>query len=695
MTRPAGRQATEFLAEAAETIEALSRELLRLEQAGGEPDPDLVNTLFREAHSLKGLASMFGVERMSALAHSVEDLLDGVRLSRVAVTPSLIDLLLDAVDVFHRMLAEIKTGTESEPPSATLAGSLTERMASLHGAPPSDPGADPLDALELAPSVRAVLTEYEEHRLRDNVRRAQRIYRVRLGFDLASFDRGLADASAQLKGLGELVSTLPAAEPGGEEIAFDLLFASLHPTADLDAALAGMAVQVMEVARHLPAVALEPVPAEEPAAAAAGAAAPAPEPGLLPEEEDAASLRSVSQTVRVDIRKLDRLMSVIGELMLARTGLQRLAESARTGQQDAGFAGELQRQTRRLERHLEELQEGILEVRMVQLGQVFDKLARLVRKIAREAGKEIDLKVQGPEVELDKLIVEELSDPLMHLIRNSIDHGIERPEERQRLGKPRRGLVTLSASQRGNHVVLEVTDDGRGIDEARVRAVALERGLLRADELEGMSRRDAISLIFQPGFSTARFVSELSGRGVGLDVVKTNIGNLSGLIDVATQSGKGTTFTITLPVTLAILRSLVVGVEGRTFAVPLSSVLEIVSVESSEVRTIERREVISVRGSTLRLARLGRVFRFPETAAPPERTFVVVVGLAQERLGIAVDELVGQQDIVIKSLGKRLGHVRGIAGATDLGGRRAVLVLDVGAIIEEVLGGDRRAAEPG
>jgi two-component system chemotaxis sensor kinase CheA len=292
--------------------------------------------------------------------------------------------------------------------------------------------------------------------------------------------------------------------------------------------------------------------------------------------------------------------------------------------------------------------------------------------------------VAGGDVELDKLIVEELSDPLMHLIRNSIDHGIEPPAARRRSGKPEVGRVRLAAAQRGNHVQIVVEDDGAGLDEERIRQVAQERGLATAQALGDLSRRELLNLIFTPGFSTARQVTALSGRGVGLDVVKTNIAELSGIIDLSTTRGLGTRFEITLPVTLAILRALVVAVAGRLYAIPLNSVLEILEVRSDEVSTLSTREVISLRGATLPLLRLGGYFRL-EGAGAPARFFVVVVGLAQERLGIAVDGLEGQQDIVVKALGQKLSGVRGIAGATDLGSRRTVLVLDVGSIIEDVV----------
>jgi two-component system chemotaxis sensor kinase CheA len=386
----------------------------------------------------------------------------------------------------------------------------------------------------------------------------------------------------------------------------------------------------------------------------------------------------------VDIHKLDRLMNVVGELVLVKSSLLAIAERLKADGGDPVLTAELHRANRALERRLDELQSGILEVRMVPLDQVFDKLARMVRKLAREVGKEIEFEVRGGDVELDKLIVEDLSDPLMHLIRNAIDHAVEPPEVRQRLGKARAGHIRLSASQRGNHVQISVEDDGAGIDEERIREVALQRGLATPEALAGMSRREAMNLIFLPGFSTARQVTTLSGRGVGLDVVKNNIANLSGIIELSSERGAGTRVELTLPVTLAIIRALVVSVAGRIYAVPLNSVLEILEVRGRELRTLSMREVLTLRGATLPVVRLARHFRL-SGGDPVDPFFVVVVGLAQERLGVAVDDLVGQQDIVVKPLGHLLHGSRGVAGATDLGDRRTVLVLDVGAIIEDVV----------
>jgi two-component system, chemotaxis family, sensor kinase CheA len=699
MSEHSRKATSEFVSEAQENIDALGRDLLRLDRGGEDPDPDLLNQVFRAAHTLKGLSSMFGVERMSRLAHALEDQLDDVRMGRRPLDAETVDLLLEAPELFSRIIAE---ESEGKPPETTEAAArLADRLRAEVRAPKA--GGDPLDTLDLPPGVRNVLTEYEEHRLRANLQKGVALLRVKVSFPLEAFDRELSELNARLKKHGEVVSTLPAAEARDpQSIGFQLLYASREPAGTVQrAAGPGTAVDAVPL-RDVPAPGPRPAPpppaaappappASSPAAAAppdAPASPPASGGGLSPTPDaglpETTSLRSASQSVRVDIHKLDRLMNAVGELVLIRSSLAAQAEKQKGDGGDPVLAGELQRLARALERKLAELQNGILEVRMVPLDQVFDKLARMVRKLAREVGKEIEFVVAGGDVELDKLIVEELSDPLMHLIRNSIDHGIEAPEVRRRSGKPEIGRVRLLASQRGNHVQIVVEDDGAGLDEERIRQVAAERGVATPQALADLSRRELLNLVFTPGFSTARKVTALSGRGVGLDVVKTNIAELSGIIDLSTTRGLGTRFEITLPVTLAILRALVVSAAQRTYAVPLNSVLEILEIRADEVRTLSTREVISLRGSTLPLLRLGQFFRL-SGAAPRERFFVVVVGLAQERLGIAVEELVGQQDIVVKPLGRALAGVRGIAGATDLGSRRTVLVLDVGAIIEEVI----------
>jgi two-component system chemotaxis sensor kinase CheA len=688
---------SEFVAEANEVLETLAHDVAVLDaQRGREPDPDLLNAIFRAAHSLKGLSAMFGQERISTLAHHLEDVLDALRLGKVQASDGLIDALLEGVDVLTLMLREAAgdpAKDETERRSLAVAETFA-RLASggVVGA------ADVLDEVGVDPAIRNVFTEYEEHRLRENVKKGISLWKVRAVFSLEDFDQRLQALNGTLKPLGEVISTLPSSQPGDDSsIAFDLIFGSARPKDEIDHAVRAVASVAPLTQKHVSEVRNTPEPLPSPNRSsprplfapetsspelAGYAGSNSPSSGVMQGAEP--SLRSLAQTVRVDISRLDSLMNTIGELLTVRANIQRLAEVAR----QAGstplpkvWAQELQKEARSLERKLDFLQQGILDVRMVPLGQVFDKLARLMRRLVRQSGKDVLFEVSGGDVELDKLIVEELSDPLMHLLRNALDHGVEAPETRVAHGKDARGTIRLNAQQLGNQVQIEVGDDGAGMDEGRIRQVAIERGLVTREATEELERRELLNLVFLPGFSTRKDVSELSGRGVGLDVVKTNLARLSGLIDIDSRRGAGTRFVLTLPLTLAIIRALIVAVGDRTFAVPLNSVVEIISVKPDELRTIERREVVDLRGQTLPFLRLSRLFGLRE--ATVDRHFVVVIGFAQERFGLAVDALIGQEDIVTKPLGGRLKNVRGIAGATELGDRRAVLVLDVGALVEE------------
>ncbi len=690
---------SDFVAEAAEILDSLNRDLAILDRSVGKRlQPDLLNGIFRSAHSLKGLASMFGEQRIAQLAHGMEDLLDRLRLGRLQMTDEVVDALIESLDTFQVVLGETARGDRSEQASRRTEAAC-ERLAQFSDAALLE-HEDALDLLELDTQIRNVLTEYEEHRLRQNLREKMEVWKVRAVFDLSDFDRRLARLNANLKTIGEVISTLPSADPGdGTGIAFDIIFATKASPQKLRSTLTNMPASFQPLFQARPSApsadhsqALAPEPAAE-------ARLPAPKPVPVAEEPappalplDADSVRrGLTQTVRVDIGRLDSLMDAVGELLLIKANVARLADEARQpGKPSPGklWGHQLHRESQLLERKLDDLQKGILEVRMVPLGQILDKLARTVRRIARESEKEVDFAMRGGEVEVDKLIVEALSDPLMHLVRNAVDHGVETAEERQRQGKRPRALVSVCATQRGNQVVIDVSDDGRGLDDERIRQVAVRTGIVTSAQAAQLSSRELHSLIFLPGFSTANRVSELSGRGVGLDVVKTNISRLSGMIDIHSEAGRGANFTITLPETLAIVRALVVSVSGRVYAVPLNAVSEIASISEKDVRTVERREVIALRGKTIPLARLARLFQHPEK--PLSRQFLLVVGLAHQRLALAVDDLLGQQDVVVKPLRGRLRHTSGIAGATDLGDRKPVLVLDPGAIIEEVVNPERR-----
>jgi two-component system, chemotaxis family, sensor kinase CheA len=698
----------EFLSEAQEIVETLSRDLLLLEQSQkeGRSDPDLLNDIFRAVHTLKGLAGMFGLPSLQTLSHTLENLLDDLRLGRVDLTQDTLDILFNGIERIQRILAS------GDGEAAHDISDLEESIDRVAEASPEQ--RDPLSDYALGENVLSVLTEYEEHRLRQNVQQGLPLYRLRVSFGLSTIDTALEELKTRARPLAELITFLPSMGGGDEEVIdLEVLLASASELEALREALCTGNALLEPVARRgaqprpeherpkpqavAPAESEPPLtaPAERPSETGATLTrSHAPNPGERV-GADALSLRSVANTVRVNIQKLDHLMNVVGELAIVRSAVSQITERLRTHPELRYLSTELHRIARGFERNLTELQDGILDVRMVPLGQVFDKLARVVRQAARDARKEIRLEMKGNETEVDKLIVEELSDPLMHLIRNAIDHGIESSDRRKELSKSTQGVISLTAYQKGKHVVIEVADDGAGMDPVRLKKRAIERGLIGEEESRDMSRDDILGLIFVPGFSTTDRITDLSGRGVGMDVVKTNISKLGGVIDVRSEVGKGTVVQITLPITLAIISALVIRVAGQTYAIPLANVQEALLLETRALRTVEGREVMTLRGGTLPLCRIRELFRLGDTHYESgRRQFVVVSQLGSRRIGLVVDLLLGQQDIVIKALGKSLRGVRGFVGATDLGDQAVTLVLDTPAILEEVLASEaRRSAE--
>ena len=689
MTDPSDKAREDFLSEAQEIVETLSRNLLALDEAHRQQnvDPSLINEAFRAVHTLKGLSSLFGAAMIGALSHNLEDVLDDLRLGRIPLDTHVLDILFKSVEGFGRALALERDAPQEKPP--TFIDQLVAEIKRIGASP--GPAADDVGEYDIDPGLLAVLTEYEEHRLRTNIQEGLKLYRMRVRFDLATIDKGLEDIKEHVKKIGEIITYLPTGESSSiDSIELDLLVASKLDIEPLRNLLTNADLVIEEVPRRLkgPAQAAVVVGSStntksRPSPPARGSLTPAVQ-AAAPLVDATGSLRSVSQTVRVDIRKLDHLMNIVGELAIVRGSLARLADRLR-GEGQRQNAADLLRLHRNFERRLAEMQEGILEVRMVPLGQVFERLSRVVRQISRDLGKEIRLVITGAETEIDKLIVEELSDPLMHMIRNAIDHGIEAADRRMLVGKPTMGTIALNAFQKGNHVMLEIEDDGRGIDSQGILRKAVHMGKVDPDEAKDLTRAEILGLIFLPGVSTREAADDVSGRGVGMDVVKTNISKLGGVIDVHSEDGIGTKMTITLPITLAIVSALLIRVADQTYAIPLASVSEAVGFDDGGLRVVDGREVMTLRGTTLPITHLERLLSVNRTSNAPRRKYVVVVTLGARRLGLVVDQLLGQQDIVIKPLGRSLAEVRGFAGATELGDQHVGLVIDTAAIIEEVL----------
>jgi two-component system chemotaxis sensor kinase CheA len=610
-------------------------------------NPDTINALFRSIHTLKGLSGLFGNTGMTDLSHALESLLDDLRLGKLNVNDHLIDFLFSNLDILRSGVEAIKDDKEKD-----FSESINAIKSFRESQRESESGVDLKGIID--DSILKVLSEYEEHRLKANVQSGLGIYFIRSIFELETFDTSLEEISQKIKSFGELVSTLPvSADVPDGSIGFNLLFSSTRPAEDL-------AIELDDSVDTL----IEPKVLESPQ-----------------EKKKERSIKSSTTTVRVDIDKLDRILNTIGELTLTKDAVKRIG-----GEMTAAFPNsELTRDTLKIsqvfERRLIELQEEVLAIRMVPIGQLFSRLAQVIRRHARETGKEISIMLYGEDTELDKSIAEEIIDPMMHLVRNSIDHGLETIEEREQKGKLTTGIISLKAYQTGSYVVIEVFDDGRGIDLEQVKKKAIEKGML--DPNSEAQKNDLLDLVFMPGLSTKDTASEISGRGVGLDIVKDKLSTLGGFVDVYTEINKGTTFILTIPITLAIIKALIVRVGEERFALPLTAITETVVVEHKDIQTIEWKNVYYIRGEMLPIISLEKIFAIETEQS--EMSFAVVVGSGRRKVGLLVDEILGQQEIVIKSLGEYFKGLTGFAGAAEIGRHEVVLVLDIESVIEKSL----------
>lgn len=609
-------------------------------------NPDTINALFRAMHTMKGLSGLFGSKGITELSHSLETLLDDIRLGKINVNEDAVNFLFKSLDILKAAIDGIKEDKEQD------LSKYVDGIKSFRSSLKENVSGPELKGI-IDEAILRVLSEYEEHRLKANLKGGSGIYLLKAIFDLSTFDTSLEELTKKIKSVGELISTLPVSESVPEgSIGFNLMFSSNRPLVEIKEETSGE-IDVVAQARQLP----------------------------QPQKKQEQSIKSTTTTVRVDIDKLDRILNTIGELTLAKDAVKRIGSELTEVHRYSSIVRDVSKVSQTLERQLAALQDEVLEIRMVPVGQLFSRLAQVIRRYSRETGKDIELTMFGEDTELDKSLAEEIVDPLMHLVRNSIDHGIEPAEKRRRKGKNEHGNIVLKAFQKGSYVVIEVIDDGRGIDIDKVRAKAVEKGLIEPDA--ELDERELINFIFAPGFSTKETATEISGRGVGMDVVKEKLAKLGGFSEVYTKKNEGTTFTLTLPITLAIIKALIVQVGEMKFAIPLTAISETIAIEQKDLQSVERREVFYLRGEMLPIMGVGHIFQI-ETQRN-DMTFAVVVGFGRRKLGILVDEIIGQQEIVIKSLGEYFKGLGGFAGAAEIGRHEVILVLDVESIIEKSL----------
>lgn len=681
-----------FIDETKEHLQSLNTQILELEQ--NPENMDTINEVFRAAHSLKGMAGTMGYKRMQTLTHDMENVFSEVRNGHIKVNASMIDCLFQCLDALEEYLATIQeTGDEGtndnemliKDLNAMLTGEKTEEDA----APPAPSKAATDVSKEKWRSIP--LGEAENHVISEAVKQGKNV----IGLTVYVQESCILKAARAflvfkaLEELGEIIISNPSAQDIEDE-KFDFDFSIIMVTdCSVEKALAA-ANKVSEIREVCGALitsggteAVEPVKGtQETVAAEAPAATKKVEPkpaAKEPKKENKAVEKKgkpvVNRTVRVDIEKLDVLMNLVSELIIAKNSLV-----SATNIEGATNAG-VNEQIEYLESVTTNLHESVMKVRMVPIESVVNKFPRMIRDLQKKLGKKMELYMSGEETELDRTVVDEIGDPLMHLLRNSADHGLESAEVRRERGKPEVGSIFLNAYQEGNNVVIEVRDDGNGIDVAAVRQKAIERGTITEEQAEYMSEKEIIDLLFLPSFSTAKIVSDVSGRGVGLDVVRSKIQALSGEVEVKSKLGVGSTWIIRLPLTLAIIQALMVDVGGEKYAISLGAIDTIEDISPDDIKLVQSKEVITLRGSVIPLVRLNEVLGIESTKDSSEDLIAVIVKKGDKQAGLIIDDLMGQQEIVIKSLGKYINKSKEISGATILGDGEVALILDTNALL--------------
>ena len=603
----------DFLVESFEMIDQLDQDLIELEN--NPKDLDLLNRIFRVAHTIKGSSSFLGFDVLTRLTHNMEDVLNKARKGDLEITHEVMDVILESVDLMKALLEAIKD-SGSDDRGIEIDNTVKKLEAVSNGESLSD-------------------VAQEEEKQEENGGEEKDYSNLSAQEVEAEIERLLAERQEQ-----------------------DRQKRKAKKQAQQEKAIEAKVEEKIEKKTEK-----EIKKAEAP-------------------KEERVPTTSIEQTVRVDVKRLDHLMNLIGELVLGKNRLLRIHGDISDKYNNNTLSEELNQIVSSISTVTTDLQLAVMKTRMLPIVKVFNKFPRMVRDLSRELGKSIELIMSGEETELDKSIIEEIGDPLVHIIRNSCDHGIESPEVRAERGKSEIGKIILKAYNEGNHIVIEIQDDGKGLDPEALKSKALEKGLITDRDVATMSDKEAFSLIFKAGFSTAAAITNISGRGVGMDVVKTNIEKLNGIIDVESQLGLGTTLKLKIPLTLAIIQALIVGVQEEFYAIPLSSVLETVRISQEEIYTVDGKSVLRLRDEVLPLVHMSSIFEVKNDFGSAKEIYVVIIGLAEQKIGMIVDCLIGQEEVVIKSLGEYLKNIQGIAGATVRGDGKITLIVDVVAIME-------------
>jgi len=677
-----------FLDESHEHLQSLNEGLLRLEE--NMEEIDAVNDIFRNAHTLKGMSATMGFAKIAELTHEMEDVLDLVRKSQLKLNEDIMDTLFKCLDSLEQMVDSVGNG---EAEDVVDVSDLVAKLSSISKGTPA-PAAAPAAAAPAgaaAPTGAADGTDLELDDIDlDVMKKAKEagmnLFHVKVTLMETCVLKAARSVMVMhaLDEVGDVIKSIPPAEDLEQEKferSFDVLIATSS-----DAEAVQNAVDTVSEIEDIAVNAIDPdkvgkeaapVPAAAPAAPAVSTAKPAAPAAKKESAKPAAApakKQHQSQSVRVDIEKLDTLMNLMGELVINKVRLEQIGQTHRMS--------DLMETLEQMDRVTGDLQNIVMKVRMVPVSAVFNRFPRMVRDVSKELGKDINLTIEGEETELDRTVIDEIGDPIMHLLRNSLDHGVESPDKREAKGKSRVGEVGLIARHEGNNVVIMITDDGAGIDADKIRRKAVEKGMISQDEADRLDDADAVRLIFLPGFSTAEQITDISGRGVGMDVVRSKIEALSGHVDVETHIDEGSVFKIKLPLTLAIIQAMLVQVQEEMYAIPLGSIDSTINIEPTDIQTVQNKEVIVLRGEIIPIIRMEEALQVPHTKDSDE-LFVVVVHAGEAKAGIVVDNLIGQQEIVIKTLGNLFAGLKLFGGATVLGDGKVALILDVATMIQQ------------
>jgi two-component system chemotaxis sensor kinase CheA len=646
-----------FLVETKEILEKLDIDLVQLEST--PDDADLLNEIFRSFHTIKGTSGFLGLEKLQKLTHHLEDILNKLRKGEAKVNEQIMDGILESFDALNELLNVVENEKNEDFDTEPYLKSLKEILNSM--------GTETAQVEE---------PEQQEEKVAEKVKTEETKKEVEIAETNVEQNETTSD---------EIIITEDMTDEEIEQ-AFILANKKAKEENSSKLAITGEAINSTETSVAEPPAEKNDKPVEVTLKEESVTEHKEKKTTQAPKKKVEKQTKHVAeQTIRVDVERLDELLNIVSEIVLGRNRLTQVNEDFNKEHEGTELARNLSDTSRQIDLLTTQLQQAVMKTRMIRIEKVFNKYPRLVRDLSKETGKKVNLVIEGEKTELDKTLIEEINDPLVHLIRNSMDHGVESPEEREKAGKDPKGTIKLSAEHEGNHIIITISDDGGGIDPKKIVAKSIEKGIITKEKASELTDKEALNLIFAPGFSTAEKVTNISGRGVGMDVVKTNVTKLRGIIDIESEVGKGTSIIIKLPLTLAIIQGLLVELVGETIVVPLNSVIEVITVTEEDIYPVNKTECIRLRDRVIPLVNIEQLLYHTDTLpVKKESQYIVIIGLAEKRYGIRVDRLIGQKEIVIKSLGKYLGNIEGIAGSTIMGDGKVVMIADISELINKI-----------